>query len=231
MITGVTLTVTSGMMQAKLDSLTESGGENRAPAPVVHYIAVFARDSFTVQFEPNGALDAEGKSDVTGEMPPQKFHDPKSAEQPIKLRKNEFKRLGYVFTGWAEYPTREDGQGRSYDDEASFAEVTIYQKKQIKDGDKITLYAQWERLPDVTIFYTPEPTSLGTVKLNGTAAKENDPITVQEGTVYESLNPETGTARGATAVPGEGSVFVGWYDAQDTERKDPLTDSRSEERR
>ena len=32
--------------------------------------------------------------------------------------------------------------------------------------------------------------------------------------VSESLNPETGTARGATAVPEEGSVFVGWYDAQ-----------------
>lgn len=90
---------------------------------------------------------------------------------------------------------------------------------------KVTLYAQWEKLPDVTIFYTPEPTSLGTVKLNGTAAKENDTITVQEGTVYEQLNPETGEVQGATAVPGEGSVFVGWYDAQDTERKDPLRDS------
>ena len=39
--------------------------------------------------------------------------------------------------------------------------------------------------------------------------------------VSESLNPETGTARGATAVPGKGSVFVGWYDAQG---KHPLTD-------
>lgn len=77
------------------------------------------------------------------------------------------------------------------------------------------------KLADVTIFYTPEPTSLGTVKLNGTAAKENDTITVQEGTVYESLNPETGEVQGATAVPGKGSVFVGWYDAQG---KHPLTD-------
>lgn len=73
----------------------------------------------------------------------------------------------------------------------------------------------------MTIFYTPEPTSLGTVTLNGTAAKGNDTITVQEGTVYEKLNPETGTARGATAVPRQGSVFAGWYDAQG---KHPLTD-------
>jgi len=207
--TDAKLTVTSDMMQEKLNSLTEK--------LVVHYVAVFARDSFTVEFNRNG-------DDVTGEMPPQKFHDPDSEEQPTTLRKNEFKRPGYVFTGWAEYPTRGEGQGRSYDDEASFAEVTIYQKKQINNGDTITLYAQWERLPDVTILYTPEPTSLGTVELNGTAAKENDTITVQEGTVYEQLNPETGTARGATAVPGKGSVFVGWYDAQDSERSHPLTD-------
>ena len=209
-----TLTVTSDMMQAKLP-LTGSGWENGTPVVlVVHYVAVFARDSFTVEFDRNG-------DDVTGEMPPQKFHDPDSEDQPTKLRKNKFKRPGYVFTGWAEL---ENGQGRSYDDEASFAEVTIYQGNKIVDGGTITLYAQWKKLPDVTIFYTPEPTSLGTVKLNGTAAKENDTITVQEGTVYESLNPETGTARGATAVPGKGSVFVGWYDAQDTERSHPMTD-------
>lgn len=216
-INGTTLTVTAAMMQAKLKPLAESRGENRTPVLEVRYIAVFARDSFTVEFNRNG-------DDVTGEMPPQKFHDPDSEDQPTMLRKNEFKRPGYVFTGWAEYPTRGDGQERIYADEAPFAEVTIYREEQIKDRDTITLYAQWERLADVTIFYTPEPTSLGTVKLNGNAAEGNDTITVQEGTVYESLNPETGEVQGATAVPGKGSVFVGWYDAQDTERSHPLTD-------
>lgn len=208
------LTVTSDMMQEKLNSLTEK--------LVVHYVAVFARDSFTVEFDPNVALDAEGKSDVTGEMPPQKFHDPKSKNQPTMLRKNAFTRPGYEFTGWAEYPNR--GKGRFYADEASFAEVTIYQGNKIVDGGTITLYAQWERLADVTIFYTPEPTSLGTVELNPTESNELDP---QDGMVSESLNPETGTARGATAVPGEGSVFVGWYDAQDTERENSLTDGKT----
>lgn len=209
--TDATLTVTSDMMQEKQ--------ENGTPVLVVHYVAVFARDSFTVQFDRNG-------DDVTGEMPPQTFHDPASEEQLTTLRKNAFKRPGYVFTGWAEYRTREEGQKeRIYADEAPFAEVTIYQGNKIVDGGSITLYAQWEKLADVTIFYTPEPTSLGTVKLNGTAAKENDTITVQEGTVYESLNPETGEVQGATAVPGKGSVFVGWYDAQDTERSNRLIDS------
>lgn len=214
------LTVTSDMMQAKLKPLAESREENGTPVLEVRYVAVFARDSFTVNFDGNG-------DDKKVTMEPQKFHDPNSKDQPTTLRKNEFKRPGYVFTGWAEYPTREGGQeGRIYDDEASFAEVTIYRGVKIENGaTPITLYAQWKKLPDVTIFYTPEPTSLGTVKLNGTAAKENDTITVQEGTAYEQLNPETGKVQGATAVPGEGSVFVGWYDAQDTERRHPLTDS------
>ena len=208
--TDAALTVTAAMMQEKLNSLTEK--------LVVHYVAVFARDSFTVKFEPNGALDAGGKSDVTGEMPPQKFYDPNSEDQPTTLRKNAFTRPGYEFTGWAESKT---GEGRTYADKEPFAEVTIYQGNKIEDGGTIILYAQWEKLPDVTISYTPIPTSLGTVKLNDAAAEANDTITVQEGTVYEHLNPETGTARGATAVPGKGSVFVGWYDAQG---KHPLTD-------
>lgn len=150
-INGTTLTVTTAMMQEKLNSLTENG------TPVlVHYVAVFARDSFTVKFDGNG-------DDVTGEMPPQTFHDPDSEDQPTTLRKSAFTRPGYVFTGWAEYPNGE--QGRIYADEASFAEVTIYQGNKIVDGGSIILYAQWEKLADVTIFYTPEPTSLGTVKL------------------------------------------------------------------
>lgn len=198
-----TLTVTSDMMQEKQ--------KNGTPVLVVHYVAVFARDSFTVEFDRNG-------DDVTGEMPPQKFHDPNSEDQPTMLRKNAFTRPGYEFTSWAESKT---GEGRTYADKAPFAEVTIYREEQISDGGTITLYAQWKKLPDVTIFYTPEPTSLGTVELNPTESNELDP---QDGTVYESLNPETGTARGATAVPGKGSVFVGWYDAQDTERSHPLTD-------
>ena len=208
--TDATLTVTSDMMQEKQ--------ENGTPVLVVHYVAVFARDSFTVKFDGNG-------DDKEATMKPQTFPAPDSEEQLTTLRKNEFKRPGYVFTGWAEYPTREVGQEeRIYADEAPFAEVTIYQGNKIVDGGTITLYAQWKKLPDVTIFYTPEPTSLGTVKLNGNAAEGNDTITVQEGTVYESLNPETGEVQGATAVPGKGSVFVGWYDAQDTERSHPLTD-------
>ena len=88
-----------------------------------------------------------------------------------------------MFTGWAESKT---GKGRTYADKEPFAEVTIYQGNKIEDGGTITLYAQWKKLPDVTISYTPEPTSLGTVKLNPTESNELGP---QDGMVSESLNP------------------------------------------
>ena len=195
-ITDAKLTVTSDMMQEKLNSLTEK--------LVVHYVAVFEPNTFTIQYNSNYPADAGAQS---GEMADQTFS---AANASRNLSPNQFQCKGYTFDGWT------TGKGDFYSDGAAFTQT-------VEDEGKVILYAQWERLPDVTILYTPEPTSLGTVKLNGTAAKENDTITVQEGTVYEQLNPETGTARGATAVPGEGSVFVGWYDAQDTERSHPLT--------
>ena len=202
-ISGTTLTVTAAMMQAKLKPLVESRGENRTPVLVVRYVAVFEPNTFTIHYEPNyPIIDAGAQS---GEMVDQTFS---AATTSRNLSPNQFQCKGYTFDGWT------TGKGDFYSDGAAFTQT-------VENEGKVTLYAQWERLADVTIFYTPEPTSLGTVELNGTAAKENDTITVQEGTVYESLNPETGTARGATAVPGKGSVFVGWYDAQG---KHPLTD-------
>ena len=202
-ISGTTLTVTAAMMQAKLKPLAESRGENRTPVLVVRYVAVFEPNTFTIHYEPNyPIIDAGAQS---GEMVDQTFS---AATTSRNLSPNQFQCKGYTFDGWT------TGKGDFYSDGAAFTQT-------VENEGKVTLYAQWERLADVTIFYTPEPTSLGTVELNGTAAKENDTITVQEGTVYEKLNPETGTARGATAVPRQGSVFAGWYDAQG---KHPLTD-------
>ena len=87
-INGTTLTVTAAMMQAKLKPLAESRGENRTPVLEVRYIAVFARDSFTVEFDGNG-------DDKEATMKPQTFPAPDSEEQLTTLRKNEFKRPGY----------------------------------------------------------------------------------------------------------------------------------------
>lgn len=203
LITSATLTVTTAMMQAKLP-LTGSREENGTPVLVVRYVAVFEPNTFTIHYEPNyPIIDAGAQS---GEMADQTFS---AATTSRNLSPNQFQCKGYTFDGWT------TGKGDFYSDGAAFTQT-------VENEGKVTLYAQWERLADVTIFYTPEPTSLGTVKLNPTESNELDP---QDGMASESLNPETGTARGATAVPGEGSVFVGWYDAKDTERENPLTDS------
>lgn len=205
-ISGTTLTVTAAMMQAKLKPLAESRGENRTPVLVVRYVAVFEPNTFTIHYEPNyPIIDAGAQS---GEMVDQTFS---AATTSRNLSPNQFQCKGYTFDGWT------TGKGDFYSDGAAFTQT-------VENEGKVTLYAQWERLADVTIFYTPEPTSLGTVELNPTESNELDP---QDGMVSESLNPETGTARGATAVPGEGSVFVGWYDAQDTERENSLTDGKT----
>lgn len=188
------LTVTAAMMKNKL----QVGTPLR-----VYYVAVFAPNSLTIKYDANCPA-----GEATGTMYDQTFT---GQETQKNLAVNQFGRSGYAFTGWA---TKSDGTEDTYSDGAAFT-------KPVENGASITLYAQWKKLTDVTIFYTPEPTSLGTVKLNGAATEEND-ITVQEGTVYEKLNPETGVAVGATAVPEEGSVFVGWYDAQDTGRNTPL---------
>ena len=203
LITSATLTVTTAMMQAKLP-LTGSREENGTPVLVVRYVAVFEPNTFTIHYEPNyPIIDAGAQS---GEMADQTFS---AATTSRNLSPNQFQCKGYTFDGWI------TGKGDFYSDGAAFTQT-------VENEGKVTLYAQWKKLPDVTIFYTPEPTSLGTVELNPTESNELDP---QDGMASESLNPETGTARGATAVPGEGSVFVGWYDAKDTERENSLTDS------
>lgn len=187
---GLTLTVTSDMMQ----SLTENG----TPVHEVRYVAVFEPNTFTVCFDANGGR---------GSMDDQIFG---GADSPRNLTKNAFIKAGYEFVGWAETPS--NGTGTIYRDGALFENVTTYQGNQIKNGDKITLYAQWREIEHVTITYTAYPDSLGSVALNSKseAAVQNDPA-VQSEIIYEKVNPETGEIVGATAKVNHGSVFTGWY--------------------
>lgn len=53
-----------------------------------------------------------------------------------KLTKNGYERTGYHFIGWN---TKANGKGDSFEDEQSVKNLTT------KDGDVITLYAQWKR--------------------------------------------------------------------------------------
>lgn len=189
---GLTLTVTSDMMQKKLDSPTENG-----TSVLERYVAVFEPNTFTLCFDANGGEGSMGDQTFGG------------ANSPRNLTKNAFSKAGYEFDGWAEYP---DGKGMIYRDGALFENVTTYQGNQINNGDTITLYAQWREIEHVTITYTAFPDSLGSVALNSKskAAVQNDPA-VQSEIIYEKVNPETGKIVGATATVKSGSVFEGWY--------------------
>lgn len=184
------LTVTAAMMQEKLNSLTE----NRT----LRYVAVFEPNTFTIHYEPNyPIIDAGAQS---GAMGNQTF----SANASRNLKLNQFQCKGYTFDGWT---TEKNGTGVFYSDGAAFTQT-------VEHNGRVTLYAKWERLPDVTITYTAYPDSLGSVALNSVQstgpAEEND-AAAQEGLVNEKLNPETGVAVGATARVKSGSVFAGWY--------------------
>lgn len=190
------LTVTAAMMQEKL-------GSNGTPVLEVRYVAVFEPNTFTVCFDANGGEKSMGNQIFGG------------ANSPRNLTKNAFIKAGYEFDGWAEYSDEEKpshGTGTIYRDGALFENVTTYQGKQIKDGDTITLYAQWREIEHVTITYTAYPDSLGSVALNlkREAAVEKGPA-VQSEIIYEKVNPETGEIVGATATVNHGNVFAGWY--------------------
>lgn len=199
-INGTTLTVTAAMMQAKLKLPTGSGGEKGTPVLEVRYVAVFEPNTFTIQYNSNYPADAEAPG---GKMADQTFI---AADTSRNLSQNQFQCKGYTFDGWT---TQRDGSGDFYSDGAAFTQT-------VENEGKVTLYAKWERLPNVTITYTAYPDSLGRVTLNSKVPADINtqdaaaPDT-QSGIVYETLNPETGTPLGATATPNAGSVFEGWY--------------------
>lgn len=197
------LTVTAETMAEKLGLLSKKVNSNETPAHEVRYVAVFEPNTFTVCFNANGGEGSMGDQTFGG------------ANSPRNLTKNAFSKAGYEFDGWAEYSDEEKpshGTGTIYRDGALFENVTTYQGKQIKDGDTITLYAQWREIEHVTITYTAYPDSLGSVALNlkREAAVEKGPA-VQSEIIYEKVNPETGEIVGATATVNHGNVFAGWY--------------------
>lgn len=178
---------------------------------IVRYIAQFAPNTFTIQYNANYPEDAGDKS---GKMADQTFS---AADTSRNLSQNQFQCKGYTFDGWT---TQSDGSGDFYSDGAAFTQT-------VENEGEVTLYAKWERLPDVTITYTAFPDSLGRVTLNSKVPADINtqdaaaPDT-QSGIVYETLNPETGTPLGATATPNAGSVFVGWYDRANGQNADPV---------
>ena len=171
------------------------------------YVAQFEPNSFTVEFQKNA-------DNATGDMDSQTFQYAGTGK--VYLNPNAFVRPGYRFLGWSE---TKDGKGTSYADQAKFQGVTHYQGKEIKDDDTITLYARWEKLPEITIDYTPFPEDLGTVTLNSAQAEgpsEEDLAPLSIHTVSEKGSPDrrVHAFQGATAKPKTGCTFKGWYDQQ-----------------
>lgn len=189
---GLTLTVTAKTMADKLGLLPKKVNSNETPAHEVRYVAVFEPNTFTIHYEPHyPIIDAGAQS---GEMADQTFS---AANTSRNLSPNQFRYKGYTFDGW----TTEKGD--FYSDGAAFTQT-------VEHKGKVTLYAKWARLTDVTITYTAYPDSLGSVALNlkREAAVEKDPA-VQSEIIYEKVNPETGEIVGATATVNHGSVFAG----------------------
>ena len=177
---------------------------------VFRFTAQFEPNRFTVQFEKNA-------DKATGNMDKQPFQY--AGTENAYLKQNAFVHPGYRFLGWSE---EADGTGTSYADKAKFQGVTHYQGKEIKNNGTITLYARWEKLPEITIDYTPFPEDLGTVTLNTAQAKEPleealAPLSIH--TVSETGSPDhqVHTFQGATAQPKDGCTFKGWYDQQENQ--------------
>lgn len=170
------------------------------------YVAHFEPNRFTVHFNQNT------KDTVKGTMADQKFQYAEA--ENAYLRPNAFVRPGYRFLGWSETSGK---QGVVYADQAKFQGVTYYKGTEIKNNDIITLYAQWEKLPDITIDYTPFPEDLGTVTLNPAEGPSKEDLAPQSiYTVSETGSPDRQVHRfqGATAQPKDGCIFKGWYDQQ-----------------
>lgn len=209
---GLTLTVTAKTMAEKLGLLPKKVNSNETPAHEVRYVAVFEPNTFKIHYEPNyPIIDAGAQS---GEMADQTFS---AADASRNLSPNQFQYKGYTFDGWT---TQNDGSGDFYSDGAAFTQT-------VENEGKVTLYAKWKRLPDVTITYTAYPDSLGRVTLNSKVpayinTQDAAAPDTQSGIVYETLNPETGTPLGATATPNAGSVFAGWYDRANGQNADPV---------
>ncbi len=170
------------------------------------YVAHFEPNRFTVHFNQNT------KDTVKGTMADQKFQYAEA--ENAYLRPNAFVRPGYRFLGWSETSGK---QGVVYADQAKFQGVTYYKGTEIKNNDIITLYAQWEKLPEITIDYTPFPEDLGTVTLNPAEGPSKEALSPQSiYTVSETGSPDH-QVRGATAKPKDGCTFKGWYDQQENQ--------------
>ena len=106
-------------------NLTDKDGD------VITVYAQWIPIKYTIKYDGNGA---------TGGSTEDSHH---TYDEPKPMTENGYTKTGYVFTGWN---TEKDGSGDTYEDKAEVLNWTT------KDGDVITVYAQWRPI-EYTIVY------------------------------------------------------------------------------
>ena len=124
----------------------------------------------------------KGNKNTTGNMDSQTIKYGKSK----KLSKNSFARTGYTFKEWN---TKADGSGTSYKNQEKVKNLSS------KDGDTITLYAQWKKSSKTEKKYSI------TYKLNKGKNNKSNP---------SSYTKKTATIKLKNATR-KGYTFKGWY--------------------
>ncbi len=124
----------------------------------------------------------KGNKNTTGNMDSQTIKYGKSK----KLSKNSFARTGYTFKEWN---TKADGSGTSYKNQEEVKNLSS------KDGDTITLYAQWKKANKAEKKYSI------TYKLNKGKNNKSNP---------SSYTKKTATIKLKNATR-KGYTFKGWY--------------------
>lgn len=107
--------------------------------------------------------------------------------QKYKLTANSFKRTGYTFNGWN---TKKDGSGVSYKNKATVKNLAK------KNGEKITLYAQWKQ-------------NKYTIKFNGNGSTSGSMKNMK------SCKYATSYKLTKNSYKRKGYTFVGWNTKKD----------------
>ena len=189
----------SSYMPTTSDTVVKSEPEeykvdlNNVKGPVEVTISTKLKEQ-KVKFDANGG---------TGTMSEQIF---KSGEEQ-KLSVNAFTKEKYAFTGWN---TKADNTGTTYTD----SQLVIFNPE--NDGDSITLYAQWELLPQAT--YTA-PTA-NDLEYTGYQQELVNGGTSEEGTLMYSLEKDGEYSETIPTAINAGKYTVWYYVKGDDNHND-----------
>lgn len=159
-----------------LSGVTNAWIEKHYPENDVY--AVWKPHTYTIVYNGNGA---------TGGSTPSSNH---TYDKPQTLIPNGFTKPGYVFDSWNTEP---DGTGNSYQDKEEVQNLTS------KDGDTITLHAQWKPV-DYKIIYKGNGSTGGTEKTHLYNQKD-----------VEANGYAVKTNKGYTDFVRTNHTFMGWY--------------------